>query len=93
MTLTTSTLTRLEPVAALPAAPPLFANILRERSLFDDVAGAAFLVAGAIPVAFFLLMAVLPPATSVCTDAEVTIQGAAPAHASNEAKRPRATEL
>ena len=80
--------------AVFPAAPPLFANIVRERNFADHFAGPSLLVLGAIPVALFLLMAVLPPASTVCSDAEVTIQGTAPTHASiDAAPRLRAAEL
>ena len=80
--------------AVFPAVPPLFANILKERSFADRVTGPSLLVLGAIPVALFLLMAVLPPTGSVCTDAEVTIQGTAPTHASiDAAPRLRSAEL
>jgi hypothetical protein len=93
MTTTTLTQARREPAAVHPAAPPLFANIVGQRTLIEDVAGASFLVLGAIPAAFFLLMAVLPPTSPVCTDAEVTIQGTAPTHAQNDAPRSGVTEL
>src|SRR4051812_24073375 len=51
-----------------PHAPPMFANILQEGTLAEDVTGAMFLVLGAIPAAFFLLLAVLPPAPALCAD-------------------------
>jgi hypothetical protein len=47
----------------------MFANILQQESLADDVAGALFLMFGAIPAAFFLLLAVVSPAPTACDDA------------------------
>jgi len=72
--------------------PPMFANILEQGTLADDFAGATFLVLGAIPAAFFLLLTVLSPAPTVCADASPD------APATNQAQidsleRPRATPL
>jgi hypothetical protein len=47
----------------------MFANILEQGSIADDVAGALFLMFGAIPAAFFLLLAVVSPAPTACADA------------------------
>lgn len=58
--------------------PPMFANILEQGTLAEDVAGATFLMLGAIPAAFFLLLAVFAPAPLVCADAS---SDAAPSHA------------
>jgi hypothetical protein len=57
----------------------MFANILEQGTLADDAAGAAFLMLGAIPAAFFLLLAVFAPAPIVCADASP--DAAAPNHA------------
>jgi hypothetical protein len=56
----------------------MFANILRETTIFEDVIGAFFLIFGAIPAAFFLLITILPPPPSACADATSDV---APSHA------------
>jgi len=62
-----------------PTYPVMFANILEQRTLAEDFAGATFLVVGAIPAAFFLLLTVLAPAPALCADA--TPDAIAPSHA------------
>ena len=80
--------------AGRSTAPPLFANIVKPPSLADDVAAASLLVLGAIPAAFFILLAFAWPTPPACTDAAASLEIVAPSHAQNaSAPRPRATPL
>ena len=72
-----------------PTPPVMFANILQQGSLADDAAAAMFLVLGAIPAAYFLLLTILAPTPALCAD--VTPDAPAPTHAQIES--PRATPL
>jgi hypothetical protein len=69
----------------------MFANILQQGTLADDAAGATFLVLGAIPAAYFLLLTVLAPAPALCADASPDASAASPMEV--EAPAPRPTSL
>jgi hypothetical protein len=60
----------------------MFANLLQQRTILEDVIGAFFLIFGAMPAAFFVLITILPPAPAACADA--TVDAMAPSHASIE---------
>ena len=68
----------LEALTPMPRERPMFANILEQRSFGDDIVGASLLVLGAIPAAFFLVLAVLTPPPAACVDASTSVD--APIH-------------
>jgi hypothetical protein len=77
-----------------PTPPVMFANILQQGTLAEDVFGATLLVLAAIPAAFFLLLTVLTPNPALCADASPdAADSVAPSHAQAETPAIRATPL